>query len=93
MVNSNGDPIPGARVTVLDQDSPLTLAITDAQGQWSAAVPVDSEPHTVVSGRLSGIYYDAPACAGWYGPYSINDVALSNTSPYLVLIPLNSMHR
>ncbi|MEC7984018.1 MAG: CehA/McbA family metallohydrolase [Myxococcota bacterium] len=70
ITDSQGQAVAGARVQIMQEGSPITMAITDEQGGWSAQVPVGTETTFVASGRLSGIHTDLPAGAGWYSPYA-----------------------
>ncbi|MFN7143450.1 MAG: hypothetical protein ACK4YP_06730, partial [Myxococcota bacterium] len=64
-----GGPVAGARVHVLDAaGAPLTVAVTDAAGAWSATVPEGAASY-VASGRGTSLQVDLPAGAGWVSPY------------------------
>jgi hypothetical protein len=70
VVTAGGAPVAGARVSVLDSaGDPLTVAITDESGQWSARVAEGSAGQLVAHGRGHGIHTDLPAGAAWAGPY------------------------
>lgn len=67
-VTDGSAPIAGARVTVLVDDAPFTLALTDAQGQVSLQVPPQGEIRLVADGSGSHIVRDLPAGAGDASP-------------------------
>jgi len=69
----DGTPVAGARVHLLDGDSLETVAISGADGSWSAQVRASS-PIAVASGRGHGEIADLPAGAGWLSPYVHDDV-------------------
>lgn len=70
-----GDPVAGARVTLLDDAGlPETLAFTDAAGAWTAEVTAGS-PVAVATGRGEARFLDLPAGAGWLGPYAASEPA------------------
>jgi hypothetical protein len=67
--------VAGARVHVLDAaGAPLTVAITDAAGAWSATVPAGTVSY-VASGRGRGLDVDLPAGHGWLSPYESDPAA------------------
>ena len=69
-VTADGAPVAGARVHVLADDGGLeTLAFTDEDGSWSAAVTAGS-PTALASGRGHGHHIDLPGGAGWVAPYA-----------------------
>jgi hypothetical protein len=71
MVSTSGYAVEGARVHVLDADhNTLTMALTQADGTWSADVPAGTETFAVATGRGPGVHYDLAPGAGWYSPYS-----------------------
>jgi hypothetical protein len=57
----------------MDGDSVETVAITDANGQWSARV-TSASPTAIASGRGHGEWMDLPDGAGWVSPYGHPDV-------------------
>ncbi len=66
---SAGAPVAGARVHVLDEDgAPITVAVTDADGAWSATVP-DVPVTFAASGRGPSLQVDLPPGHGWVSPY------------------------
>ncbi len=70
-VTSSGDLVAGAQVHILDADgAPLTMAITDTSGTWTADIPADQDALVQATGRGTSIHYDLPQGAGWYGPYA-----------------------
>ncbi len=70
-----GSPVPGARVHVLDADgAPLTVAVTNAEGAWSARVP-DPAASYVASGRGQALIVDLPPGHGWVSPYESDPAA------------------
>jgi predicted metal-dependent phosphoesterase TrpH len=69
--------VPGARVNVLVDGKPYVLAITDADGAFSAQVPQGSVVTTLAEGRGEGIYSDIPPGHGQYSPYAHRQVQTS----------------
>ena len=70
IVTAPDGPVEGARVTVLADGLPHTLALTDIDGQFSAKVPIGAEVSFAVDGRGTGIHVDLPEGAAPYGPYA-----------------------
>ncbi len=70
VVEGSGEPIAGARVTVLVDDAPWTLAFSDEQGRASALVPSGSDVRLVVDGSGSRLFRDAPEGAARYSAMS-----------------------
>lgn len=67
-----GNPVPGARMHVLDADGDaLSLAFADAQGAWSAVVPAGAVS-LLASGRGPGYVLDLPAGHAQISPYEID---------------------
>ncbi len=54
-------PVPGARVHVLVDDAPYTVAFTDDQGEYAVQVPDVGSSTVVVDGRGRGLFFDTPA--------------------------------
>jgi hypothetical protein len=68
-------PIAGARVSVLDDAGlPVTMAVTDTNGAWTADVPT-GDMQVVASGRGRGLIVDMPAGRGWLSPYESDPAA------------------
>lgn len=69
VVTADGAAVAGARVHVLDAGgSPLTVALADENGAWSATVP-ESAAGYVATGRGTGLWVDLPPGHGWLSPY------------------------
>ncbi|MFK7929617.1 MAG: CehA/McbA family metallohydrolase [Myxococcota bacterium] len=70
VVTAGGQPVAGARVHVMVDGEPFTVAFTDEQGAFSASVPSAGDVTVRASGTLSGVTMDLPA--GWspMGPYA-----------------------
>ena len=74
-VTASGTLVVGARVHVLDGDgTPLTMALTSADGTYSADVPQGITPSVQATGRGPSVYFDLPVGTGWYGPYAAESV-------------------
>jgi len=73
-VTAADGPVPGARVTILVDDAPYTLAFTDEDGDFSARVPWGSEVSWLADGRGPGTELDLPEGAGSWSPYAAMDV-------------------
>lgn len=69
-VTAPDGPVAGARVNILVDESPYTLAFTDATGQFSAKVPSDGQVSFLAEGRGTGVFVDLPDGYGPYSPYS-----------------------
>lgn len=69
-VTASGAPLAGARVHVLDAAGlPASMAITGADGAWSAALPADGSYQYLASGRGPGLVMDLPPGAAWVSPH------------------------
>jgi hypothetical protein len=74
-VTASGQLVAGARVHVLDDaGSPITMAITGADGTWTANVPEGVSTQVEATGRGLGVFYDLAPGAGWYGPYAADSI-------------------
>ncbi len=73
-VQADGQPVPGARVHILDGDAVETIAFTDDQGRFNANVRAAS-PSALATGRGPGEHVDVPEGAGWVAPYAHPEVA------------------
>lgn len=73
-VTADGAGVAGARVHVLDaQDRPISLAITDSAGAWTATVEATADnasPRFVATGRSPGYRYDLPDGYAPMSPYA-----------------------
>ncbi|MFT4622620.1 MAG: hypothetical protein ACI8PZ_001276 [Myxococcota bacterium] len=69
-VTAPDGPVAGARVVVLVDGAPFTLAVSEADGSWSADVPASAAISTVVDGRGDGWTYDHPAGAASFSPFA-----------------------
>lgn len=72
-VTAGGSPVAGARVHVLVDGEPFTVAVTDPEGAWSALVPEGANVTTRASGQLDGITLDVGEASGGWGPYAHPD--------------------
>lgn len=73
-VMSGGAPLAGARVHLLDADGlPVTVAVSDETGAWTATAPVGQVTQAVASGRGHAEHADIAPGAGWYGPYAASE--------------------
>lgn len=74
-VQSGGVGLAGVRVHVLDADGgPLTMAVTDENGEYTASTPIGEATHVLADSRGSGVYFDRNPGSGWYGPYAADTV-------------------
>ena len=69
VVTAGGAPVPGARVHLRDGDDLETIAFTDTDGRWTAAVTASS-PTAIATGRGHAEIVDLPGGAGWIAPYA-----------------------
>ncbi len=67
-VTADGAPVAGARVHLRDGDALETIAVTDAEGGWSAYV--EGADTAIATGRGAGNIVDLPSGAGWIAPYA-----------------------
>ncbi|MCB9677426.1 MAG: CehA/McbA family metallohydrolase [Alphaproteobacteria bacterium] len=66
VVTAPDGPVAGARVHVLRNGAPYTIAVTDAEGAYSALVPSLAEASVAVDGRGRGMFFDLPeGSAAW----------------------------
>lgn len=81
-------PVAGARVHVLDGDgAPITVAVTDTTGAWSAIVPA-GPVRVAASGRGRSIQVDLPEGRGWVSPYEADlDATLATLADGAPAIP------
>ncbi|MAA79443.1 MAG: hypothetical protein CL916_09300, partial [Deltaproteobacteria bacterium] len=70
IVDDQGNPVPGARVQIYDQEEAITMTQTDDKGDWSVRIPKGTNARYVASGRGNRIFLDIPRQAGWTGPYT-----------------------
>ena len=69
-VSAPDGPVEGARVSVLLDGAPWTMAVTDAEGAFEAAVPDGAALSFVADGRGTGYHTDLADGAAPYGPYT-----------------------
>lgn len=69
-VEADDGPVAGAWVQVLVDDAPYTMAVSGADGTFSAAVPAGASSRAVAVGEGTGRFLDLPAGAAPYGPYA-----------------------
>jgi hypothetical protein len=69
-VTAPDGPVPGARVSVLVDNAPYTMALTDAEGHFSAKVPTGHAISVLADGRGPGIVLDVASGAGAWSPYA-----------------------
>ena len=69
-VEAPDGPVGGARVTILVDEAPFTLAFTDSKGQFQAEVPVGSEVRFLAEGMGPGAHVDLPDGYAPYSPYA-----------------------
>ncbi len=73
-VTAPDGPVAGARVNVLVDGEPWTLAFTDEDGSFSVKVPAGAAVSALASGRGSGLYVEHPEGAGAYSSYAAEPV-------------------
>ena len=74
LVTAPDGPVEGARVNLLADDRPLTVALTDAEGRFTAQVPAGATVSWIVDGRGDGLFLDIPPGSGPYAPYAAPEV-------------------
>ena len=70
VVTADDGPVAGARVSVLADGQPFTVATTADDGSFQCSVPDGAAIELVVSGRGTGRFFDLPPGAGHYAPYA-----------------------
>lgn len=70
VVEAPDGPVAGARVNVLVDDAPYTLAVTDAEGHFTARVPAGASTSLLAVGRGERRFVDLPEGAGHWAPYA-----------------------
>jgi hypothetical protein len=81
-VTAADGPVAGARVNVLVDDAPYTLAVTDADGRYYAKVPRGRASRVVADGRGAGYYLDLPAGYTHFGPYGADGVRAATLAAF-----------
>jgi len=75
-------PVVGARVHALNSnDKPISMAVTDDDGRYRMTLAEDEAGTLVAESRGTGIHFDIPPGAGWYGAYaseSVRDATLQS---------------
>jgi len=69
-VTAPDGPVAGAMVSVLIDDSPYTVAVTDKDGNFSANVPTGHEISYIADGRGTGLELDLPLGHAPYSTYA-----------------------
>jgi hypothetical protein len=69
-VTAPDGPVAGARVNILVEEQPFTLAITDSAGHFSAKVPKGATVTFLAEGQGPGVHMDLPEGYGPYCPYA-----------------------
>jgi predicted metal-dependent phosphoesterase TrpH len=69
-ISAPDGPVDGARVSLLADGAPWTMAVTDAEGRYQASVEAGAEVTVVADGRGTGYHTDLPPGAAPYGPYA-----------------------
>ncbi len=90
-VEADDGPVPGARVSLVVNEAPWTMAITDEKGHFEAHVPAGASVDLVADGRGTGLFTDLPEGAAPYSAYTTEqaqDSALDSMSSGADPIPL-----
>jgi len=69
-ITASDGPVAGARVNVLVEGEPYTVAVTDADGNYSASVPDGADVTVIADGRGDGKYIQHPEGYGSYSTYA-----------------------
>jgi hypothetical protein len=69
-VTAPDGPVAGARVNVLVDGLPFSLAISDAAGHFSVQVPAGSDVQFLAEGQGPGVHMDLPEGYGPFCPYA-----------------------
>lgn len=90
-VTAPDGPVAGARVHVLVDDAPWTIALTDADGRFDAQAPAGAVVSTRATGRGPGLFPDHPE--GWapvpaYAAQSVRDASFVGLADGAVAVPL-----
>lgn len=92
VVEAPDGPVAGARVNVLVDGEPFTVAITGEDGTFSALAPAGAEVSWWADGRGPGLFLDTPAGAAPYSPYAAapaREAALASLRDGALPIPLS----
>ena len=64
-------PVAGARVHALNADGePISMAVTDDDGRYRMTLAAGEAASLIAESRGTGIHFDIPSGAGWYGAYA-----------------------
>jgi len=74
-VTAPDGPVAGARVNILVDGAPYTLAFTDSDGTFAANVPAGANYTTQAVGRGEGLFADHPVGSAPHSPYAAPPVA------------------
>ncbi|HHO52085.1 MAG TPA: hypothetical protein ENK18_14690 [Deltaproteobacteria bacterium] len=69
-VMAAGVPVAGARVNLLADGQPSTIAVTDEEGRYAGGVPAGAIGSVEVVGRGPALFVDLPGGAPSYSPYA-----------------------
>ena len=78
VVRAPDGPVAGARVHVLVDGEPWSMALTDADGAFSMRVPEAGEVTVLAEGRGRGYFFDLPSSIPSYGPYAAEPARLAS---------------
>jgi len=91
VVTAPDGPVAGARVAVVVDGEPYTLAVTGEDGAFSALVPAGSETSVLAEGRGPALFTDLPPGAAPYSSYAaevVREQVLSSIGDGAVPVPL-----
>jgi hypothetical protein len=74
VVTAPDGPVGGAKVVVLVDGEPYTVAVSAADGSFSAQTPAGAAVELAVDGRGRGLWFDLPEGAGHWSPYAADAV-------------------
>lgn len=74
VVTTAQGPVAGARVVILLDGEPWTIAVTGSDGSWAANAPADAEVSWRAVGRGTGYFTGLPGMTGHHSPF-VHDAA------------------
>jgi hypothetical protein len=81
-VTAPDGPVAGARVDILVDGAPYTLAISRADGSFAAEVPAGSSTSVLADGRGYGEFLDLPDGVTSYAPYAAGPVRAATLAAF-----------
>lgn len=87
VVDDTGAPVAGARVNVLADGKPYTLAVSGADGAYHAEIPAAATASVLAVGRGTGRFMDLAAGHANFGPYGAAPVREASLTSLTTVTP------